>query len=75
MPDPDCYRTIGEMEARIERLENENDRLRRSLADLVHTRAKIGGAVWALSLVIGSALAALAHLFDLPAMMKKLIAM
>jgi len=75
MPDPECWKQIGDMAARIEALEEDKLELQKQVKDLMTIRAKVGGAVWALSLVIGSVFAALAHLFDIPAMFKRLAAM
>lgn len=75
MPDPECWKQIGDMAARIEALEEENADLQRQVRGLLDTKVKIGGAVWALSVVIGSAFAAIVHLFDIPALVKRLVAM
>lgn len=56
MPTPECFEDIGALKARVELLERERISDSAKIAELTKERARIGGAVWALSFVLSAAL-------------------
>ena len=51
MPDENCFRDIGAIEARLEHVEKENEKLRMDVAQLQNDRAKLAGMGAIVSLI------------------------
>lgn len=75
MPTPDCFEDMGRMKAEIEALQEKTEKQQQLLDEMAKARARIGGVFWAFTFVASAALATLAHLFDFPAMVKKILSL
>jgi hypothetical protein len=70
MPTPECYADIGALKARVDLLEQGRESDAEKIAELTKERARIGGAVWALSFVFSAALYVLIN--GVPGFLKRL---
>jgi hypothetical protein len=56
MPTSECYTDIGALKARVDSLERARESDAEIIAELAKERARLGGAVWALSFVLSAAI-------------------
>jgi hypothetical protein len=70
MPTPECFEDIGALKARVDLLERERANDSAKITELTKERARIGGAVWALSFVFSAALYVLIN--GVPGFLRKL---